>query len=204
MSRGPYTRAIAAFEGLLTPPQDTHIDTPAALIRAAGLPSSTGYRHLTTLEGAGLLSRDKAGAYVIGPAALRIGLSAQGVGHLAVLAPPILLRLRETTGRTAFLALTGADHLNICTFSTGREARHAAPARTYRMSLDHHSMAGDVTTAYLTDTTSVPERLIHALLCPVPGTDAARIGVSSSAQTEDADQIRHHLRRCADLFRVAP
>lgn len=202
MSHDTYMRAIAAFDALVSPPQHKRIASPAALIQDAGLPRSTGYRHLTSLEGAGLLSRDKTGAYVIGPAAVRIGLSARGVGRLAVLAPPILLRLREGTGRTVFLALAEGARLDICTLSTGRETRAFVPARSYHISPDQHAAGPEVADVYLRDASNPAGKVQHALLCSVPGTQVARIGMFSGSNADETEHLRQQLKRSADLFRV--
>lgn len=200
MSEQSYTRAIAAFEALLLSPQDTRIDMPATLIREADLPTSTGYRYLTILEGSGLLSRNKEGAYTLGPAALRVGLTALGVGHLAVLAPPILLRLRETTGRTAFLAIQIDEIITICSFSLGRETRPMELARHYRLPQASTLAAADVSDVFLTDTSTASARLLRALLCPVPRTKGAFLGLCAGAQTEVDAQLGEALARSAAFF----
>lgn len=193
----PYTRAISAFEALVLPVQTEQFSTPAALVRASGLPSSTGYRHMTTLEGNGLLTRDKSGVYLIGPTALRIGLSAHGAGHLAVLAPPVLWRLREATGRTSFIAVQRNDTLNLSAFSSGRAG---APAPRYHMSLDACPPDTDVNDVLLTDPAGDPARRFRALMHRVPGTKLAYLGLFAGSANEDDPTLIAHLKRTVSLF----
>lgn len=198
MADTSYDRAIAAFESLLLPVQSGQFSTPATLVRASGLPTSTGYRHMTTLEGNGLLTRGKNGVYVIGPTALRIGLSAFGVGQLAVLTPPILLRLREAIGRTAFLAVRQSEALHICAFSSGRAA---APAKSYGLPQSNYAALADVQDAFLADSNTDPARLYRAMLCGVPGADPAYLGVFTGPASDDDATLAAQLKQTAALFR---
>ena len=69
-------------------PENAVHATPAQLIQSAGLPSSTGYRHVAALEAEGLLRRDATGVYLSGLSAIRTGLAGYGLGHLAPLSQP--------------------------------------------------------------------------------------------------------------------
>jgi hypothetical protein len=98
--------------------------TPAALIRATGLPQSTGYRHIATMEAEGFLRRDGSGAYLPGLSAVRTGLSAFGAGQIAPVSDAIVTQLRQATQHTAFLGMCEELRLTIGPHSVGRETRH--------------------------------------------------------------------------------
>ncbi|WP_299627927.1 hypothetical protein [uncultured Tateyamaria sp.] len=200
MADTPYSRSVAAFEALVCAVQDQHFSTPAALVRQSGLPTSSGYRHLTAVEGDGLLARDRSGAYVVGPTALRIGLSAFGVGQLAVLAPPILLRLREVTGRTVFLAVRSGNNFTICAFSLGRTKRDPAPSRVFTLSQHPNTATGHPLDVFLAEADANPARFHRALLCPVPGTDVAYLGLFTGPDQDGDTQLSAHLMEVVELF----
>ena len=123
MSAETYAAAVEAFEVLISQPlRDTH-DTPAALIRAAGLAQSTGYRHVATLEAEGFLRRGRSGTYLPGLAAVRTGLSAVSAGQIAPVVEPVVTQLREVSQHTAFLGTCEDMSLYIGPHSVGRETR---------------------------------------------------------------------------------
>lgn len=124
MTENAYSRAVGSFEALLSAPRSSRLDTPAALIKAAGLPPSSGYRHVATLEAEGFLRRDETGTYLLGQAALRSGLKAHCLGRLAPAIQPILLQIRQATQVTAFLGYSEDLLLRVGPHSIGRETRH--------------------------------------------------------------------------------
>jgi len=131
MTQSAYARAIDVFEALLNAPALEAQDTPARLIRAAGLPASSGYRHTATLEAEGMLRRDAQGCYLPGMSAIRVGLQGFGIGRLAPLVQPILLQLRQNTQLTSFLAMAQDLDLHMGPHSIGRETRGTALQRSY-------------------------------------------------------------------------
>ena len=73
--------------------------------RKAGLPVSTAYRLLASLENSGFVRRSAGGAYSCGTRLLQIGLTAlQNVSAYDV-AEPHLARLSEVTGKSAYLGI---------------------------------------------------------------------------------------------------
>ena len=73
--------------------------------RKAGLPISTAYRLLASLENSGFVRRSAGGAYSCGTRLLQIGLTAlQNVSAYDV-AEPHLARLSEVTGESAYLGI---------------------------------------------------------------------------------------------------
>ncbi|MEM1078065.1 MAG: hypothetical protein AAGI09_06005 [Pseudomonadota bacterium] len=123
MTQTAYARAVDLFEALVTPPDRAAHATPAGLIQSAGLPASTGYRHVAALEADGLLRRDESGTYLPGLSAIRTGLRGFGLGRLAPLAQPTLLQLRQMTQHTAFLAVLQDMEVHMGPHSLGRETR---------------------------------------------------------------------------------
>ncbi len=123
----PYQRALATLDSLTAAPLKAGFDGPRVLARSVGLSPTSGYRAVAQAEAAGLLSRDAEGVYGRGLDACRIGLSALGFGQYAVVAEPVLLRLRRSVRMTAFLGVI-RDEAMICgPFSMGRGTGFHAP-----------------------------------------------------------------------------
>jgi urocanate hydratase len=76
--------------------------------RQAGLPASTALRLLRTLESAGFVARDSAGAYHPGPRIIQLGATALGRQSLVDLAQPSLARIVEQTGESTYLVVRGS------------------------------------------------------------------------------------------------
>lgn len=123
MTHSAYSRAVKLFDALIHAPDKAPHATPAGLIQAAGIPSSSGYRHVAALEAEGFLRRNPAGTYLAGNSAIRTGFSGFGLGNIAPLSQPILLRLRQTTQHTAFIAIVKDLDLHMGPYSIGRETR---------------------------------------------------------------------------------
>ena len=66
MTTSPYSRSVELFDTLMQAPRSASHDTPASLIQAANIPSTTGYRHVAALEAEGFLRRDPTGVYLRG------------------------------------------------------------------------------------------------------------------------------------------
>jgi DNA-binding IclR family transcriptional regulator len=92
----------------------------AELVSRTGLPRPTAHRLATALEHHGLVARDGAGRFVIGP---RVGALAAGADgdRLLRLAGPVLRRLRETTGESAQLYRRRGD-ARVCVAAAERES----------------------------------------------------------------------------------
>lgn len=133
MTGETYAMAVRNFEALIAQPRSGRHTTPATLIRAAGLPPSSGYRHVATLEAEGLLRRDRDGTYLPGLSAVRTGLRAFGFGAIAPIAEPIITQLRQATRHTAFLGICDGVGLFVGPYSIGPQTRHHQMQPRYRL-----------------------------------------------------------------------
>ena len=123
MSGETYSSAVDSFEALMTAALGDRHSTPASLIRAAGLPVSSGYRHVATLEAEGFLRRDRSSTYLPGHGALRTGLFAHGAGYLAPVAEAIVTQLQQATHHSAFFSLRHELTLHVGPYAQGRNSR---------------------------------------------------------------------------------
>ncbi|MBO9447004.1 hypothetical protein [Ruegeria sp. R14_0] len=145
MTQSAYTRAVDVFEALMAVPgRDAHA-SPAGLIRAAGLPASSGYRHTAALEAEAMLRRDAQGNYLPGASAIRVGLNGFGVGRLAPLVQPILLQLRQSTQLTSFIAIAQDMELRMGPHSVGRDTRGTPVQPSYGFETIPDLVIGQVT-----------------------------------------------------------
>lgn len=119
-----YSRSVELFDALMRAPAEDAHASPASLIQAANIPSSSGYRHVATLEAEGFLRRDSNGTYLVGNSAIRSGFSGFGLGSFSPIAQPVLLRLRQATQHTAFLAIIHDLDLHMGPYTVGRETRN--------------------------------------------------------------------------------
>jgi len=131
MTHAAYARAVDVFEALMSVPGRDAFATPAELIRAAGVPASSGYRHTAALEAEGMLRRDALGNYLPGLSAIRVGLRGFGFGQMAPLVQPILMQLRQRTQHTSFLAIAQDLELHMGPHSVGRETRNIPVQASY-------------------------------------------------------------------------
>jgi DNA-binding IclR family transcriptional regulator len=94
--------------------------SPPDMARELGIPRSTVFRLVQTLEEKGFLQRAETGRdYALGPAVLSLGFEYLGSLDLVELANPVLARLRDATGCSAHLAIRrGTDVIYL--------ARHAS------------------------------------------------------------------------------
>ena len=122
-----YDRAVRRFLDLAAAPLRATHYSPRALAMSCGLPANSGYRATYAMESVRLLRRDSAGAYLRGDLAGRIGLSALGIGELAVVALPVLEQLRRDTGLTALLGRQQEGGILVGPFAFGRGARFVVP-----------------------------------------------------------------------------
>lgn len=170
MTQSAYERAIDVFEALLNAPAHEAHGSPAGLIRAAGLPASSGYRHTATLEAEGMLRRDAQGCYLPGMSAIRIGLQGFGIGRLAPLVQPILLQLRQSSQMTSFLAIAQDLELHMGPHSVGRETRATPLQRCYGFETIPEFTIGQVTEISLRWFEGRVARRTNVALIPVEST----------------------------------
>jgi DNA-binding IclR family transcriptional regulator len=90
------------------------------LVERSGLARPTAHRLATALEHHGLVSRDGAGRFVLGP---RLGqlAAAAGTDRLLVVGGPVLARLRDATGESAQLYRRRGD-VRVCVAAAERES----------------------------------------------------------------------------------
>lgn len=79
----------------------------AAIVRGCGLSPSQTHRYLASLSEAGMVLQDANGNYDLGPAALKLGLSALARIDLFKVADEKLAQFRSETGATVLLAAFG-------------------------------------------------------------------------------------------------
>lgn len=167
MTQTGYARAVALFDALVHAPGTAAHETPAGLIQAAGIPSSSGYRHVAALEAEGFLRRNPAGTYLTGVSSIRTGFSGYGLGSIAPLSQPILLRLRQATQHTAFLAIVRDLDLHMGPYSVGRETRGTQLQPCYGFETIPELALGRAEEATLRSQDGQVVRRTHALLAPV-------------------------------------
>ena len=172
MTHSAYHRAVDMFEALLNAPKNDIHETPASLIQAAGLPTTTGYRHVATLEAEGLLRRDENGAYLSGPSAIRLGLRAYGLGRLSPLVQPILLQLKQVSQHTSFLAVIQDMDLSMGPHSLGRETRGTRLLQRYSFDAIPDLTIGKVSPVGLRSFEDGMVRRMATLMVPIQETSA--------------------------------
>lgn len=167
MTSETYAMAVRNFEALLDQPRSGRHTTPATLIRAAGLPPSSGYRHVATLEAEGFLRRDRNGAYLAGLTAVRTGLRAFGFGAIAPVAEPVITQLRQATRHTVFIAICDDADLVTGPYSTGPETRHHPVQTRYLLEELPDLVPGRPAKASLRYVASGMVRRVNGLLAPL-------------------------------------
>lgn len=177
--------------------------SPRALARAAGLPPSSGYRALATLEAAGLLSRDLDGALVRGVGAYRMGLAAYGLGRFADGVDPVLDQLRREVRRTAFLGILQEGQLYFGPFHLSRGAAYIVPPSDDAYNVEVLDRASGVCRVSLLpiseDETNTP---LPALLTPIGAGNAgaeATLGVLLGREPSNALPMLHQAMSSAAL-----
>ncbi|WP_136440708.1 hypothetical protein [Pacificoceanicola onchidii] len=171
MKDNAYTRAVDSFEALIAAPQQALHATPAGLFNAAGIPASSGYRHVAALEAEGLLRRDAGGGYLPGLTALRTGFHGFGLGRLAPMAQPILVQLRQSTQHTAFVAVVEDMDLTMGPHSIGRESQKTQISHNYSFDAIPDFTLGAVSEVALRSVSEGIARRTAALVVPVMSTE---------------------------------
>lgn len=203
MMETAYSRAVDLFERLVEAPGMASHDTPADLIRAAAVSLSSGYRHVAALEAEGFLRRDPAGTYLTGASALRIGFSGFGLGNIAPLAQPVLLRLRQATQHTAFLGIVKDLDLYMGPYSSGRETRSVLPQPVYGFETIPDLTLGQTTETTLRSQAGQVVRRTGALVASVTSTTDTLIilGVLLQPGRGATDQLSQTLTNaCAHIL----
>ncbi len=120
MAYDPYAKAIGSFLNLVEASASHRHDRPRRLALDSGLPPSSGYRAIATLEATQFLARDLDGVYAPGRQLWRVGLNAWGLGALFPGIEPVLARLRRDTRRTAFAGIVAGREVSVGPYSSGR------------------------------------------------------------------------------------
>ena len=81
----------------------------AELVEVTGLPRATAHRLATALEAHGLVRRDAAGRFALGPRLVTLGRAASDAWPLAALAEPALVALRDLTAESVQLFVRDGD-----------------------------------------------------------------------------------------------
>jgi len=205
MTANSYTRAVSVFEAMIDATQNAAHSTPASLFKEAGLPATTGYRHTTVLEAEGVLRRDENGTYLLGGSALRAGLRGYGVGHLALLAPPVLTQLRQTTQHTAFLAVACKRDLSIGPHSVGRATRMTRLQPEYSLSTAVQFVVGVVTSLDLRSVQEEIARRTNVQVIPVEQQSGRTVVIGLVRAGLRQEEKRHHqaLERAFEQIQAA-
>jgi IclR family transcriptional regulator, acetate operon repressor len=118
------TRVLDVFEAVLA----EHSCNLTRAAAAADLTPSTALRYLRALEARGYVGRDTAGDFSAGPTILRIAASLRTsslLDRLAATAQPQLDALAQTTGESAYLAISdGRTGTYVATAGSPRAIRH--------------------------------------------------------------------------------
>jgi DNA-binding IclR family transcriptional regulator len=91
----------------------------AAIVRSCGLSPSQTHRYLASLSEAGMVLQDSHGNYDLGPAALKLGLSALARIDVFRIADEKLAEFRSETGATVLLAALGPSGPTIVRWHMG-------------------------------------------------------------------------------------
>src|SRR5580704_2518823 len=92
------------------------------------LPRPTAHRLLVALEAHGLVARDAAGAFRLGPRLAELAFRADPAMDLATLASPVLARLQDATGESVQLYVRSGDkRLCIAARDAGAGLRDTVP-----------------------------------------------------------------------------
>ncbi len=98
------------------------------LSEASRLPRPTAHRLLVALEAHGLVARDAAGAFRLGPRLTELASRADLALELASVAEPVLARLHEATGESVQLYVRSGDRrLCIAARDSGTGLRDSVP-----------------------------------------------------------------------------
>lgn len=122
----------------------------AAIVRSCGLSPSQTHRYLASLSEAGMVLQDSHGNYDLGPAALKLGLSALARIDVFRIADEKLAEFRSETGATVLLAALGPSGPTIVRWHMGSPPIVTSLALGSVLSLVH-SATGQVFLAFRPD-----------------------------------------------------
>lgn len=110
---GVLDKAVLVLESLESGPLGL-----SELSAATGLPRATAHRLATALEVHGLVARDAAGRFVLGPSLSRLASRAGGAAGRSVVdaSAPALVQLRDRTGESVQLYVRSGDS-RVCVLS---------------------------------------------------------------------------------------
>lgn len=141
-------RAMSVFAELEQRPEGMRIRD---LVDALGLPRTTIYRILNSLELHQMVRRDAAGIYTLGPRLLTLAsrvVSENTHADLRALAQPHLHRLAQATGQSAKLSVVNGDNALVIATATGVPGISLSVAPGQRIPL-HAGAAGKVLMAHM-------------------------------------------------------
>lgn len=117
-------RVLDLFE-IVVAERNCNLTTAA---RASALTPTTALRYLRALESRGYVDRDESGEFSAGPTILRIAAALRGgtvLDRLAIIAQPHLDALAQSTGESAYLAVSdGTIGTYVATAESARAIRH--------------------------------------------------------------------------------
>jgi DNA-binding IclR family transcriptional regulator len=120
---GVLDRSVALLDLLADGPQSLR-----RLSDTSGLPRPTAHRLLVALETHGLVARDAAGLFRLGPRLTELALRVGPALDLAALAGPVLARLHETTSESVQLYVRSGDQrLCVAARDAGTGLRDSVP-----------------------------------------------------------------------------
>jgi urocanate hydratase len=167
--------------------------------RMAGLPVSTAYRLLATLESAGFVRRNAGGSYSCGTRLLQIGLTAlQNVSAYDV-AEPHLQKLSDATGESAYLGVPADEGpiIYVRQSLSSRSVRHSAwlgRGVPYKGTAIGAAMRGKVGEHGFAVARRTLEPDVTAIAAPIHGRDGSIVAainvVGPSYRISDADVDR--------------
>ena len=103
----PTVEKTLGILGLFAP--ETPVRTSDEIIAYLECPSSTGYRHIKTLQTTGFLSRVGNGSYMLGPRVLELDRTARMSDPVFIAGGPVIRSLREATGHSVVVSILYSD-----------------------------------------------------------------------------------------------
>lgn len=206
MTKNAYERTVDMFEALMGAPDRANHSTPGGLIQSSGLPASSGYRHLATLEAEGLLRRDESGTYLKGPSAFRIGLHGYCFGLFAPVVQPVLRQLRQGTQHSAFLAIVRDLTLHMGPHSVGRATQQTTLGLLYDIETIPEFPKGQVTELFIRSLENTMLRRTGVLLFPIAADtrQIVVIGLIMTAARGSNEGLKHALEHAGSQIASNP
>jgi DNA-binding IclR family transcriptional regulator len=159
----------------------------AAIVRGCGLSPSQTHRYLASLSEAGMVLQDPHGNYDLGPAALKLGLSALGRIDVFRIADEKLGEFCAETGSTILLAALGPAGPTIVRWHMGRPPIVTSLALGSVLSLVH-SATGQIFLAFR------PEQETEALVqVELERNDSVALGYIEKIKTQVRKEGKAHV-----------